>query len=319
MKAGLLASIVWWLGASHQAQAHTVDFGMLRFVEVSNEMWRVTLSVGASSADAMGLSLALPNECQLQELPAVQSASGVDRHWRMQCALWGEVGFDELPANLQVQLRLEPLVGRLNTQLLTAREPTVLRTRGPTNGQTTSRYLELGVQHILEGVDHLLFLVGLVFLVGLRGRRLLMTVTAFTVGHSITLCLATLGHLRVEQAITEAIIALSVLTLAVELRSSGPPTWGQRFPWLVAGGFGLIHGLGFAGALAGVGLPEHALALALTSFNVGVELGQLVFVAVVAGALWLARGKWPDVRFASGAAYGLALCSTYWLLERLTA
>jgi HupE / UreJ protein len=154
-----------------------------------------------------------------------------------------------------------------------------------------------------------------------RGRTLLWTITAFTVGHSITLALASLGLMRVPQGPMEAAIALSFYLLAVELVRShtGQMSLMQRAPWLVAGPFGLLHGLGFAGALAEVGLPQGEIPLALFAFNVGIELGQLAFVAVVLVAMATLRRlpvRWP--RWAPALpAYGIGSLAIYWFLERL--
>jgi len=138
------------------------------------------------------------------------------------------------------------------------------------------------LRHILLGWDHLLFVLALVLLVG-WGRSLAWTITAFTAGHSVTLALASLGLVHVPQAPIEAAIALSIYFLAVELTNAylGQQTLTQKAPWAVAAGFGLLHGLGFAGALAEVGLPTAEIPLALFSFNVGIELGQLAFVGAV--------------------------------------
>jgi hypothetical protein len=181
-------------------------------------------------------------------------------------------------------------------------------------------YALLGVEHILTGWDHLLFVLGLVLLVG-PGRMLLWTVTAFTAGHSITLALASLGLVNVPQGATEAAIALSIYLLAVELvrSSGGRVTFMQRAPWLVAGGFGLLHGLGFAGALAAVGLPQGEIPLALFAFNVGIELGQLAFVGtILAGmaALGRLRVTWPTW-VSPAPAYAIGALAIYWFLERV--
>ena len=158
-------------------------------------------------------------------------------------------------------------------------------------------YLTLGVDHILGGVDHLLFVLALLLLV--RGSTLLFkTITAFTVAHSLTLALAALGVLNVPGAPVEAVIALSILFLACEIvrTRGGEIGLTARYPWVVAFTFGLLHGLGFAGALAEVGLPETAIPLALLFFNVGVEVGQLLFVVaalVVVGLIRRSRFVWP--------------------------
>ena len=155
--------------------------------------------------------------------------------------------------------------------------------RRPPHGRP--HYLKLGFEHILTGLDHLLFVLGLVLLV--RARRLLLwTVTAFTVGHSVTLSLAVLGFVRIPPAPVEVLIACSIFIVGVELtrEMSGRTTWTHRLPWAMALAFGLLHGLGFAGALAQVGLPADEIPLSLFSFNVGIEVGQLLFVGLVLAA-----------------------------------
>jgi hydrogenase/urease accessory protein HupE len=148
----------------------------------------------------------------------------------------------------------------------------------------------LGVEHILLGIDHLLFVFALLLIVD-GTRRLIATITAFTIAHSITLAAATLGFVQVPQQPVEAVIALSIMFLAMELVHGrrGKPGAAARWPWLVAFTFGLLHGFGFAGALAEVGLPQQAIPLALVFFNVGVELGQLLFVTAILLLAWVLR------------------------------
>jgi len=181
-------------------------------------------------------------------------------------------------------------------------------------------YARLGVAHILTGPDHLLFVFGLVLLAGTT-RRLLATVSAFTLGHSITLTLAALGFVDVPSGPIEVAIAASVLALAVELARPPGPTLIRRRPWLMAGAFGLLHGLGFAAALREAGLPAGEIPLALLSFNVGIEVGQLLFVLAVL-ALWRAAGRLPD-RMPPWArrvpVYGMGSLAGYWWLERALA
>jgi hydrogenase/urease accessory protein HupE len=211
--------------------------------------------------------------------------------------------------------------GRSFRRVLTADQPSFLVPGVESKLGVVRGYTRLGVEHILTGWDHLLFVLGLVLLVG-RGRTLLWTITAFTVGHSITLALASLGIVRVPQGPMEAAIAFSIYLLAVELVRSraGQTSVVQRAPWLVAGPFGLLHGLGFAGALAEVGLPQGEIPLALFAFNVGIELGQLAFVAVVLVAMVALRRlpvRWP--RWAPALpAYGIGSLAIYWFVERLT-
>jgi hydrogenase/urease accessory protein HupE len=184
-------------------------------------------------------------------------------------------------------------------------------------------YLAHGVEHILFGFDHLLFVLALILIVRSR-RMLLLTISAFTVAHSVTLALATLGVVHVPGPPVEATIALSILLLAVEIvqLQRGQRGLTARRPWLVAFSFGLLHGFGFASALSEIGLPRSDIPLALLSFNVGVECGQLLFVAFVLGTAALARRLRlaPRLqRYARHAApYAIGALATFWLLDRLT-
>jgi hydrogenase/urease accessory protein HupE len=186
------------------------------------------------------------------------------------------------------------------------------------------RYTVLGIEHILEGLDHLLFVLGLLLIVStpsLRVMALVKTVTAFTVAHSLTLGLATLGHVDVPSRPVEASIALSIVFLAMEVVRGwrGRESLTHRQPWLVAFGFGLLHGLGFAGGLADVGLPQADIPIALLFFNVGVELGQLIFVAGVLTVRWLLlRIPWPYWG-AYAPVYLIGVTGAYWVIERVVA
>jgi hydrogenase/urease accessory protein HupE len=183
-------------------------------------------------------------------------------------------------------------------------------------------YVTHGFEHIMFGFDHLLFVLALILIV--RDRRvLLLTATAFTVAHSITLSLATLGFVHVPGPPVEASIALSILLLACEIvrMSRGDGGLTARLPWLVAFSFGLLHGFGFASGLAEIGLPHGDIPLALFSFNVGVELGQLVFIAAVLSVVALAgKFRMPSaierhaIPFAT---YGIGALSAFWLIDRM--
>jgi hypothetical protein len=186
------------------------------------------------------------------------------------------------------------------------------------------RYTALGVEHILEGLDHLLFVLGLLLIVCtpvVRVVALVKTVTAFTVAHSLTLGLATLGFVEVPSRPVEASIALSIVFLAVEVVRGwhGQDSLTLRSPWLVAFGFGLLHGLGFAGALADVGLPQAEIPVALVFFNVGVELGQLFFVALVLVGHWLLQRVSMPRWVAHAPVYVIGVTGAYWVIERVVA
>jgi hypothetical protein len=221
-----------------------------------------------------------------------------------------------------VLLRVETLDGAVLTGRLTPSHADFILPSRPSLLAVVSTYLQLGGQHILTGVDHLLFVLCLILLVR-NIRKLLATVTAFTLAHSITLAAATLGLVNVPAAPVEATIALSIVFLASELlrdptRRSGVT---RSYPWLVAFSFGLLHGLGFAGALAEIGLPHGEIPLALFSFNVGVELGQLAFIAAVLFLAFLgarlvrSMPAWAP----RAAAYAIGCTAAYWVFERLAA
>ena len=226
----------------------------------------------------------LPGSCQGVGKPEVTRAGeGILARWEITCpgGLMGKtLGVEGIATSrADVLLRVALADSARSAACSTPDQPSFLVPGAESRAGVVHGYARLGVEHILTGWDHLLFVLGLVLLVG-PGRILLWTITAFTVGHSVTLALAALGMVRVPQGPMEAAIALSIYLLAVELirNRAGRITFVQRAPWLVAGGFGLLHGLGFAGALAEVGLPQGEIPLALFAFNLGIELGQLAFV-----------------------------------------
>jgi hydrogenase/urease accessory protein HupE len=194
----------------------------------------------------------------------------------------------------------------------------------PSSGVVLRSYFVLGVSHILGGADHLLFVGGLLLLA--RGaRRLVLAISGFTLAHSVTLSLAALGIVRVPIAPTEAAIALSILFLAREASLPDEQSLTRRFPLLVSAAFGLLHGLGFAAALGETGLPTRKIVWALLSFNLGVEAGQLTFIAALLGGIAL-LGKALQGRTAWAAwtaharvmgAYAIGVPAAFWLLQRL--
>jgi hydrogenase/urease accessory protein HupE len=187
-------------------------------------------------------------------------------------------------------------------------------------GEIARAYLVLGVEHILSGIDHLLFVFALLFLVSFN-KRLVWTITAFTAAHSLTLALSSLGWLTLRSAPVEATIALSIMLVAGEALNK-EQTLSRRWPALVAFLFGLVHGLGFAGALTEIGLPQNHLALALLTFNVGVELGQL-FVVLIAYAAYRLLSRRPTTELAQRvripALYAIGGLAAYWSIERVAA
>lgn len=234
----------------------------------------------------------------------------------------GEIFFRNLSTTLTdvlVQVRL--LDGALHTGLVRPGDPVFRVPAREARPAIFRDYFRLGVEHILMGWDHLLFVLGMLLLVP-DLRRLVGAVTGFTVAHSVTLGLAALDVVHVPGPPVEAVIALSIVLLAVEARrtaATGEATLAIRWPWLVSMAVGLIHGLGFAGALAEFGLPAHARLMSLFAFNVGVEAGQLGFIAVVAPAGWLARRMRPGLATwgRHAALWGVGIAGSFWLVQRL--
>ena len=211
------------------------------------------------------------------------------------------------------------LDGKSSVHTLTPREPKaqVYGSADDRRGRAeiASTYTVLGIEHILTGYDHLMFVFGLLFLVGFN-RRLLWTITAFTAAHSLTLASAALGLLTLRSPPVEATIALSIVLVAGEALHTRV-TLARQWPAMLAFLFGLVHGLGFAGALKEVGLPQNYLPTALLTFNVGVEIGQLLTVGVV-WALWRALRGWPQwVSLRTPALYGIGSIAAFWSWQRV--
>lgn len=230
---------------------------------------------------------------------------------------------DMATTRVDVLVRLVRADGSEQLARILPSDPQFTVTASPGSYEVARTYTVLGVEHILTGVDHLLFVLALIMLV--RGtRRLLVTVTAFTLAHSITLALATLGVIHVPGPPVEATIALSIVFVASEIVQGlrGHEGLAAKKPWLVAFSFGLLHGLGFAGALAEVGLPVNAIPLALLFFNIGVEIGQLLFIAaVIALARLVVRlAGQRDLRPALIVpAYVIGAVASFWVIERVAA
>jgi hydrogenase/urease accessory protein HupE len=216
-------------------------------------------------------------------------------------------------------VRIAPQQGDPQALRLTGREPVAQIAVAPMGGQVLETYFVLGVEHILAGWDHLLFVIALVLLIG-EWRRVVWAATAFTLAHSLTLAAASLGFVGVPQRPVEALIALSIVFLAIETLKADAqnPSLTARYPWVVAFLFGLLHGFGFAGALSAIGLPQDDIVAALLAFNIGVEAGQLLVVAVTLGTIAVLRrfalpAVSPVIRAAS---YAIGIIGAYWLLDR---
>jgi hydrogenase/urease accessory protein HupE len=285
----LLATIVTLVAAPPVA-AHELQPGFLELKEVApgryDVLWKLP-SLGEASDVRMPLAPIFPETCrQLGEARTERSGTAWVFTARLDCkgGLAGRMlAIEGLEAfTTDVLVRVQQADGRVETHLLKPVQPSVTLRSADDLRRGAWAYLYLGIEHILLGADHLLFVLGLLLIV--RDRWMLVkTVTAFTIAHSITLAVAAFGIATVPAAALNAAIALSILFLGPEIvrRWRGETSFTIRHPWVVAFAFGLLHGFGFASGLAQLGLPKGEIPLALLLFNVGVELGQLAFVLLI--------------------------------------
>ena len=313
-------------GAATPAFAHEARPAYLEIRETAagrfDVLWRTPVLAGMR----LPVVLKLPDGSQSAREPITQQlADSIVERRAIEAGPDGlsgrRIGFPGLELTItDVLVRVEMLDGRKWTAIARPSQPWIEFGAAQTRWGVAGTYVVEGIWHILFGPDHLLFVLGLLLIV--EGRwRLLETVTAFTLAHSITLAAATLGYAEVPTPPVEAAIALSILFLGPEIvrRWRGESSFTIRHPWVVAFAFGLLHGFGFASALTSVGLPHRELPLALLSFNVGVELGQLGFIAVVLSlelavrALGLHPPRW--VRALPG--YAVGSLGAFWTLQRL--
>ncbi len=342
---GLLASrcvcLLLFLFSAFPLFAHEVRPGYLELQQTGDETYELLWKVPGKGEDLrLGLYVQLPESCSnLTQPRGAFAANAYAERWSVRCAgglSGGTIRIAGLSATLtDVLVRLERRDGTTQVTRLTPALSSLVVEAAPSRTEIVNTYLLLGIEHILTGVDHLLFVLGLLLLV--RGfGRLVKTVSAFTLAHSVTLTLATLGFVHAPSPPVEAMIALSIVFVAKEiLRSRGrssstQPSLTERQPWLVAFSFGLLHGLGFAGGLSEVGLPEGHIPLALLLFSIGVEVGHFGFIAVVLASILLGLWIRDRVRLSPLRQQHLAMLrllppyaiggtAMFWLIERLAA
>ncbi len=325
---------IFVLCACNSALAHELSSVVLRLDEARSGQIDVLLKTPlARSGEPIAVVPQFAPDCVPMDSARVErQAQFILRQWRMQCAstLTGQTlrlqGLDPRTPDAVITARFAD--GRSTTWVVDRHDPRVvlqaqMEARGPP--PELIAYLPIGIEHILLGADHLLFVFGLmcvVYAAGSGTRALVLALTAFTLAHSLTLSLAVLGIWGLPQKVTEVLIALSIVLLALELathearrRQNLSPSLTLRKPWLVAFAFGLLHGFGFAGALADIGLPVEARGWALLLFNLGVEVGQLIFVA----ALLLLRAQRLRLYPRASAALTTMLggVALFWTLDRL--
>jgi hydrogenase/urease accessory protein HupE len=307
--------------------AHEVRPGYLEITQTGADVYDVLWKVPARGDLRLRLDVVLPPECEpISPMRRLRSSDAFIDTWSVRCE-GGLAGRRVVIAGLSatqtdVLVRFERLDA--TSQITRARpsSPGVVLEASPGPWRTARVYLALGVEHILLGIDHLLFVAGLMLLVK-RPIVLVETITAFTVAHSLTLAGASLGLVSAPTGVIETLIALSIVFVGAEIvrDRAGHGHLASRWPWIVALAFGLLHGFGFAGALSDLGLPQGQVPMALLAFNVGVEIGQLMFVAALLALAWLATRLWrPMPRWAGGVpAYAIGGLATFWFLQRLAA
>ena len=310
-----------------KARAHEVRPAYLELKQTSHDTFDVGWKVPARGQNMrLGLYVRLPAECEnITEPRGMFTGGAYIERWsiRHSEALVGTtINIDGLKTTLtDVLVRIERLDGTTQVARITPTNPSLLIEASPSMWQVSGTYLVLGVEHILGGIDHLLFVLALLILV--KGwKRVVGTITAFTVAHSITLAVATLGFVHIPGPPVEAVIALSIVFLATEIirGQRGQSGLSAKWPWIVAFTFGLLHGLGFASALSEVGLPQQAIPLSLLFFNLGVELGQLLFITVVVVLVSAAKRIPINVprRAELVPPYAIGALAMFWVIQRVT-
>jgi hypothetical protein len=308
------------------AHADEIRPALLDIKEQSTGLFAVTWKVPTRNGQALAIAPKLPASLERVGSPSEQDVAGArvihTTYKNNSDSLTGQTivieGLSVLGTDVLLLVQLQN--GNQHSAILRPASPEFTIPLTASKLEIAADYWRMGTIHILEGADHLLFVLALLLIVEGLGP-LLKAVTAFTVAHSITLALATLGVIHLPPAPTEAIISLSILFLAAEIvhKHNGQVGVTERWPWLIAFSFGLFHGLGFAGALSEIGVPQAAVPLALLMFNVGVETGQLLFIAVVLVLLALLKrlpltapeGAWRVPPYAIGS------LAAFWTIQRV--
>lgn len=327
----LMVFLVGAVGFGASSHGHALQPGYLELRLIDMDLYAVVWKVPATSGRPMAIAARLPESCDPRTPgQSIWDGAAYVARWTASCpgGLEGGViqvdGLDQ--TSTDVLVRFDFADGVTQAHRLTAGEPSFTVPSQPNGLEVARTYFMFGVEHILLGIDHLLFVLALLLLV--KGtRRIIATVTAFTIAHSITLAGATLGLVHMPGPPIEAAIALSIAFVASEIVHSrrGKPGLTERYPWVVAFTFGLLHGFGFAGALTEIGLPQKSIPIALLFFNLGVEAGQLLFIAAVFAIIALARQvarliSLPRLTWAWAVPpYVIGSLAVFWVIQRLAA
>jgi hydrogenase/urease accessory protein HupE len=309
---------------SPAAFAHEIRPAFLQIRELEPQVYDILWKTPAQGDMRLALNVILPETCSNAGEPRASLVDGAAiQRWRARCEgglVDKTLGIENLGQTLtDTIVRFEPLDGPPKTLRLTPDKPVTTIPGRQAWTEVVATYLGLGVEHILFGFDHLQFVLAHIILVTDR-KKLVGAVTAFTVAHSLTLAGTTFGLVRLPSSPVEAMIALSIMLVAIEIvrtRSGGTSLMAQ-LPWVAAFGFGLLHGFGFAGALREIGIPEDAVPLALLSFNLGVEAGQLLFIGAMLALMlaWRRFAPAPPVWAWRAPVYVIGGLSAFWFIER---
>jgi hydrogenase/urease accessory protein HupE len=325
----LLVWLVSVLALAPAAAAHEIRPAYLEIREVEPQVYDFFWKTPARGEMRLALNIIQPEDCTNTSEPRSTMVGGavIDR-WRAACAggiIAKPIEIENLSHTLtDVIVRFEPLEGAAKTLRVRPDDPFVTIPAAQAWTEVAGTYFVLGVEHILLGFDHLLFVLALLLLIP-NLHRLLAAVTAFTVAHSLTLAGTTFGWVKLASAPVEATIALSIMFVAVEITRvrAGRTSLTAAMPWVASFAFGLLHGFGFAGALREIGIPDDAAPLALLFFNLGVEAGQLTFIAAVLTIMFAWRRLAPaaiNTRLGGYAwrapVYFIGVTSAYWFVER---
>lgn len=318
-----LAALLVMLLMAGPAAADEIRPFSIDFTERAPGEWTLDWKQPLTSPETGVLAVPqIPGNCRFRGEPVTRSAAmAVIGHAEVTCdgdVSGGAITLAGLAGNADALLMVAPLGRPVQTHRLTASQPQAVIVARASTWQVFADYFQIGTEHILMGWDHLLFVIALLLLVQ-GGWAVVKAATAFTLAHSITLVAVTLGYAGLPQRPVEALIALSIVFLAVELTRTDHETWTRRWPWLVAFGFGLLHGFGFAGALREIGLPEGEVPAALLAFNLGVEAGQLLVIAAVLALRAAVRRLEPkaEAPAVKAATYAIGITAAYWVVDRL--
>ncbi|WP_082316529.1 HupE/UreJ family protein [Mangrovimonas sp. ST2L15] len=305
-------------------EAHEIRPAYLQMVQQSDTQYQILWKVPAMGDMSLKIYPRFEDGFQLSESGLPRSVSGAMIHNYTLVGNHPLEGSSIEIVNLNktmvdVLVNITYLNGEKVSLMLRPDAPMAVLPGSNSKWQVVKTYTILGIEHIWFGIDHLLFVLALI-IITTGFNKIVKTITAFTLAHSITLSLAVLGYANLPGPPVEAIIALSIVFLALEMIKihQGKPTLTAQKPWLVAFSFGLLHGFGFAGALTEVGLPQSEIPLALAFFNIGVELGQIVFVVVVSAILYVLAFKkdWSLVA-KKVPAYAIGSLAAFWTIERI--